>query len=161
MEKIDETTPVQQPVPEPAAEEPKNNTMRNIGIGVAVLLVVAAIGAAIDGLTVNPPLTAVLRDIAIIVLALVTIIIGLLLALLLFQIQSLIVLLRDEIKPILRSTNETVSTVKGTTSFVSDAVVRPMIDAASMTAGVVGSLRALTRTNGRKQRRKRSRGGQQ
>lgn len=160
MEKIGETTPVQTPEPEPPPER-QQNTLRNIGIGVAVLLVIAAIGAAIYGLTVNPPLTAVLRDIAIIVLALVTIIIGLLLALLLFQLQSLIVLLRDEIKPILRSTNETVSTVRGTTTFVSDAVVRPMIDTVSMTAGVVGSLRALARTDGRKRRRKRSRGGQE
>jgi hypothetical protein len=161
MEDFGETTSVQEPEPELPAEGEQNKTLRNIGIAVAVLLVIAAIGAAIYGLTANPPLTAVLRDISIIVLALVTIIIGLLLALLLFQIQSLIVLLRDEIKPILHSTNETVSTVKGTTSFVSDAVVRPMIDAASMTAGVMGSLRALTRTNGRKKRRKRSQEGQQ
>ena len=95
------------------------------------------------GLVSHPPLTAILRDISIIVLALVTIITSIFLAILLFQLQSLIVLLRDEIYPILDSVNQTANTVRGTTNFVSDAVVSPMISAASYVSGVRQGLRVL------------------
>jgi hypothetical protein len=162
MEEIGETTPVKGSESEATPEGqdgPQKNTLRNIGIALAVLLVVAIIGAAIYGMVTHPLLTAAVRDVSIIVLALVTIVIGLFLAILIFQLQSLIALLRDEIQPILRSTNQTVSTVRGTTTFVSDTVVRPLIETASMTAGVVGSLRALTGTDRRKRHRKRARGG--
>ena len=115
MAESDETMSITPPPrePEPLGQEgQRSNTLRNIGIGLAVLLVIAVIGAAIYGLATHPLLTAVIRDIFIIVLALVTIIIGLFLVILVFQLQSLIVLLRDEIKPILNSTSQTVSTVR-------------------------------------------------
>lgn len=164
MEEIDKTTPINQPEPElpPLGEEGRRqNTLRNVGIAVAVLLVIAAIAAAIYGLATHPPATAIVRDISIIVLALVTIVIGLFLAILIFQLQSLIALLRNEIEPILRSTQETANTVRGTTTFVSDAVAKPMIEAASLTAGFLGSLRALRRAGQQTRRRKRTRGGEQ
>jgi uncharacterized membrane protein len=119
-------------------------TGRTIGIVVAVIVVLAIIGASFYGLATNPGFTVVLRDIAIIVLALVTIVIGLFLAILIFQLQSLIALLRDEIKPILDSTNQTVSTVRGTTTFVSDALVRPMISAAGYASAVRQTIRTLS-----------------
>jgi hypothetical protein len=71
---------------------------------------------------------------------------------LIFQLQSLIALLRDEIKPVLDSANETASTIRGTTTFVSDAVVTPMIQVASLSAGVFQTLRTLARP-GRKRNR--------
>jgi hypothetical protein len=163
MAEIDETVPVTQPPPEPdqpGQDGRPRRTLRNIGIGLGVLLVLAVIGAALYGLATHPLLTAVVRDIFIIVLALVTIIIGLFLVILIFQLQSLIALLRDEIKPILNSTNQTVSTVRGTTTFVSDALVKPVIETASLTAGFLGGLRALTGTGRQKRQRKRSRGGE-
>jgi hypothetical protein len=138
-------------------EAPPKNTLRNIGIGLAVLLIIAGLGAALYGLASHPLLTAVLRDIFIIVLALVTIVIGLFLVILIFQLQSLISLLRNEIKPILNATNETVSTVRGTTSFMSDAFVKPVIETASLTAGFLGGLRALRGFGRQKRHRKRSR----
>jgi hypothetical protein len=94
-------------------------------------------------------------------LALVTIVIGLFLVILVFQLQSLIVLLRDEVKPILDSANQTASTVRGTTTFVSDSVVKPMIGAASFAAGVGRTVRILTGTDQKKQRRNRTRGSDQ
>lgn len=163
MAEIDETMSITPPPePEPGSQEgQRSNTLRNIGIGLAVLLVIAAIGAAIYGLVTHPLLTAVVRDIFIIVLALVTIIIGLFLVILVFQLQSLIALLRDEIKPILNSTNQTVSTVRGTTTFMSDSLVKPMIQTASLTAGFLGGLRALVGTGRQKRRRNGSQGGRE
>ena len=107
------------------------------------------IGLILYGMVTHPILTSILRDISIIVLALVTLIIGLFLIVLIFQLQSLIVLLREEIKPILDSANETASTVRGTTTFVSDAVVTPMIHIVSLFAGVGQTFRTL-RGTGRK-----------
>ena len=68
-----------------------------------------------------------------------------LLAILLFQLQSLIVLLRDEVQPILQSINETTGTVRGTTTFVSDAVVNPVIEVAGYVAGVRTTISTLFR----------------
>jgi tetrahydromethanopterin S-methyltransferase subunit G len=119
------------------------NTGRTIGIVAAVVVVLALIGAAGYGLATHPDFTSVLRDISIIVLALVTIVIGLFLVVLIFQLQSLIALLRDEIKPILDSTNETVSTVRGTTTFVSDALVQPMITVVSYGSAVRRTISTL------------------
>ena len=72
-----------------------------------------------------------LRDIAIIILALESIIIGLVLVLVLLQLRSLARLLRDEIAPMLDSAEQTVTIVRGTADFVGDSVVRPVIRLAS------------------------------
>jgi hypothetical protein len=78
----------------------------------------------------------VVRDIAIIVLALESIVIGVVLALLLWQVRSLTRLLQEEIKPILDSARQTVGTVKGTTNLVSETIVSPAIKVGSLFAGV-------------------------
>ena len=133
-------------------EQPKRNTGRNIAIVAGVLVLLALVGLAIYGMAANPGFTAVLRDIFIIALALVTIVIGLFLVILIFQLQSLIALLRDEIKPILESANQTASTVRGTTTFVSDSVVKPMIGAASVATGVLEAIRLLAFARGSSRR---------
>jgi hypothetical protein len=143
-------------IPDTQSETGKNRG-RTIGIVIGVVVVLALVGAAVYGLATHPVATAVVRDIAIIVLALVTIVIGLFIAILIFQLQSLIALLRDEIKPILESTNETVSTVRGTTTFVSDALVQPMITAASYASAIRQSITTLT-GGGRKKKTGRQNG---
>ena len=82
---------------------------------------------------------ATARDVAIIVLALESIIIGILLVFLILQVQALVRLLREEIRPILDSVNETASTVRGTTAFVSDTVVSPVM----RVVGIVAALRRI------------------
>jgi hypothetical protein len=79
---------------------------------------------------------AAARDVAIIILAVESIIIGALLAFLIFQVQALVRLLREEIQPILDSVNETASTVRGTTTFVSDTVVSPVMRVAGLVSAV-------------------------
>lgn len=88
---------------------------------------------------------ATVRDVAIIVLAIESILIGIVLIFLVFQINSLIRLLREEIKPILDSANETVSTLRGTTTFVSEKVVNPVISVTSTLSGMRQVLRLLAR----------------
>ena len=174
MEEPEETTaaqPAEQATPTQAAPEDlppaelrdRSDTLRTIGIIVAVLVLLAIVIAILYFLVSHPPFTSVLRDISIIVLALVTMITSVFLAILLFQLQSLIVLLRDEIYPILESVNETASTVRGTTTFVSDAVVTPMISAASYVSAAKQTIRILTGSPSRRDRPRRDRdqGGEQ
>jgi len=84
---------------------------RTIAIAAAGVVVVAILLAIVYGLVSHPVFTAVLSDIAIIVLALTTMVTCIFLTILLFQVQSLTVLLRDEIRPMLKSMNETAGTV--------------------------------------------------
>ena len=84
------------------------------------------------------------RDVAIIVLAVESIVIGGLLIFLIIQLQRLIRMLREEIKPVIDSTNETVSTVRGTTTFVSEHLVSPIIGATSFMAGIKRATQVLT-----------------
>jgi hypothetical protein len=139
-----------------ANEKQGTSVWTKIGIIIAVLIVILAIGAIFYGLVTHPGFTSVLSDIAIIVLALVTMITSILLAILLFQLQSLTVLLRNEIQPILESINQTTSTVRGTTTFVSDTVVNPVIQIAGYISGVRQGFRALFGGSG-KQRTTQSR----
>ena len=88
---------------------------------------------------------ASVRDFAIILLALESLVIGVVLVAVSLEIRSLAKLLREEIKPILDSANETARTVRGTTSFVSQTFVNPMIRASSFASGWLQALRMLTR----------------
>jgi len=97
----------------------------------------------------------VVRDVAIVVLALESVVVGLLLALTLAQIRQLVRLLREEIAPMLNSAGETLDTVSGTTTFVSQTVVNPLIKATSYSAGTLHALRTLF-SIGRKVRRRAS-----
>lgn len=88
---------------------------------------------------------AFVRDLAIILLAVESLVIGVVLIILVWEIRNLAKLLREEIKPILDSADETARTVRGTTVFVSDTLVNPMVRASSFAAGVVQALRILAR----------------
>lgn len=71
--------------------------------------------------------TARVRDIFIIFMALESLLLGLVLIILIVQIARLTNLLQNEVKPILESTNETVNTLRGTTTFLSDNLVQPVL----------------------------------
>jgi hypothetical protein len=90
------------------------------------------------------------RDVAIIVLAVESIVIGGLLIFLIIQLQRLIRMLREEIKPVIDSTNETVSTVRGTTTFLSEHLVSPIIGATSFMAGIKRGAQVLTSKPGKR-----------
>lgn len=83
------------------------------------------------------------RDIFIIILALVSIAVGVLIFLLIQEIRNLIETLQRDVKPILDSVNETANTVKGTTDFVSEKVVRPIVSAVGTAAGARQAFAAL------------------
>jgi len=107
---------------------------------VLILLVVAIIWAVQPQ---NQEVTRGVRDVAIIFLAFLSIAIGAMLVALLYQVTMLTLLVRDEVKPLLESVNETMNTVRGTTAFMSDNVVQPTIKVASALSGVRRTLEVL------------------
>jgi hypothetical protein len=117
--------------PELTPEELRKQRLKIAGIIVAVVII---LGLFITGFIylINPALSsyetvARLRDISIILMAIESIIISVGLVILIIQIARLTNLIQNEVKPILDSTNETVSNLRGTTKFLSDNLVEPVI----------------------------------
>ena len=106
------------------------------GITIAVILILAGIVVAVIALTKYPAVATNVRDIFIIFMAFESLIIGAALVVLVIQIASLINLLQNEVKPILQSTSETVNTLRGTTEFLSENLVEPVIKLNSYLAGL-------------------------
>ena len=88
---------------------------------------------------------AVVRDLAIILLAVESLFIGGMLIVLIWEIRGLAKMLREDIKPIIDSADETVRTMRGTTTFVSENVVNPVVRVSSFASGVLQALRILVR----------------
>ena len=90
-------------------------------------------------------IVATIRDVAIIFLALESILIGIILVVLIWEVRSLAKMLREDIKPIIQSVDETARTVRGTTTFVSENFVTPLVRVSSFTSGIVEALRIVAR----------------
>ncbi len=93
-------------------------------------------------------IVATIRDVAIIFLALESVVVGIILIVLIWEVRNLAKMLRDDIKPILQSADETVRTVRGTTTFVSDNFVTPLVRVSSFTSGVIEALRIIAGRKG-------------
>lgn len=141
----------------PEKTRPNTRLIAGMVIGGVVFIVVTVL--IIWFLAVDPRRTANIRDMFIIALAFVSAAIGVLLAILVWQVQSLIALLRNEIKPMLTNANQTVNTVRGTAVFMSDNLTRPAIRAASFLSGLRGVANAVGARAGAASRRRRSTAG--
>jgi predicted tellurium resistance membrane protein TerC len=147
----------EQPLALPAATPPENlpseelKRQRQIMIGViiaAVILIILII-ASIWFLLQPTTDTAKIKDVFIIFMALQSLFLGIILVVLIIQLARLINLLQNDIKPILDSTNETVSTLRGTTAFLSENVVEPVIKMNEYMAGITKALAVLGLTRSR------------
>ena len=140
-----EITPTQHSVEGlPAPEDTRSQRGVVIGLVVGGIVFVALTVAAIVFLLQESTDTARFRDIFIIFMALESIVIGAALVILLIQLARLINLLQNEIKPIMVSTNKTVSTLRGTAQFLSDNLVEPVVKLNEYLAGL-GQLIRLVR----------------
>jgi phosphotransferase system glucose/maltose/N-acetylglucosamine-specific IIC component len=102
--------------------------------GLVILIGLAAWG--IFALTQNPAVAANVRDIFIIAMAFMLLVVGIALVILMIQLATLINLLQNEVRPILQSTSETINTLRGTTEFLSENLVEPVIKLNSYLAGL-------------------------
>ena len=145
MENETVPTEIQPVIPEgPSPEDARQQKAAVIGISIGVLVIVAGLIAfAVFLLSGNSQTTARIRDVFIIFMALESLVIGLALVVLVVQLARLINLLQNEIKPILDSTNETVSTLRGTTQFLSDNLAEPVIKLNEYFAGLQSFIKIM------------------
>lgn len=112
--------------------------------GAVILL--ASLGAAIYFL-LHPGTSAEwvgkLRDVFIIVVALESLVIGVALVVLVVQLASLINLLQNEVRPILKATSDTVNNLRGTAEFLGENVVEPVVKLNGYLAGLYRMLELM------------------
>jgi uncharacterized membrane protein len=141
----------EQTLAQPTAAPPENQTAEElrrqrlimIGVIAAAVILLILIIASIWFLLQPSTDTAKIKDVFIIFMALQSLFLGIILVVLIIQLARLINLLQNDIKPILDSTNETVSTLKGTTVFLSENVVEPVIKINEYFAGITKALAIL------------------
>jgi hypothetical protein len=107
-------------------EDHQSRTLLIAGIATGVVLI-AGLGLAVYALLQPATPTDRIRDIFVIIVSLETLVIGVALVVLLVQLASLINLLQNEVRPILKATSETVNTLRGTADFLGESVVEPVI----------------------------------
>ncbi len=87
--------------------------------------------------------SATVRDIAIILVAIEILVMNALLIVLVWQVWRLIKMIRAELKPVIKDGQETVGTVKGSAEFVSESFISPLISASSRLAGIRRSAQVI------------------
>jgi hypothetical protein len=138
------------PRPELSAE-PFDKRPLWIGLGVTITFIVLAVGMGI-WLFYHPVAAAILRDIFLIYIGLgIFVLIPLLILLtvvliyLVLKLNDLTQLLTREVTPMLTSVQNSLNTVNGTTSFISENAVKPVISTASSYAAARAMFKALFR----------------
>lgn len=115
------------------ADSKSKRKMTWIGVIAAAIVLVIIVGFV---LMINAGVTGTVRDVIIIILTLELLIVGMLMLVLVVQVIGLIRMLREEIKPLLQSAQDTLEATRGTTAFLSKKVITPTIRAAGTVAGV-------------------------
>ncbi len=146
VDPAENTTPTKPPLtPEEKAQQRR---IIIVGVIVVVFIIAAVVISVLYLLQPGSP-TETIRDIFIIFMAFEALVIGAALTLLVIQVARLINLLQNEVKPILESTSETVNTLRGTTEFLTDNMVEPVIKLNEYLAGLKRVLDLLKLTRDR------------
>jgi hypothetical protein len=139
-------------LPPPADTESKNGrSIQKIVTFVAIAIAVLVLGVIVVGVLlalftdVEQTVLKIqlIRDVFIIALVLQGILVITALAILILQIARLINLLQNEVMPILKNTQETVSTARGTVEFVSSNLAEPVMKLNGFLAAISVLLREL------------------
>lgn len=108
----------------------------------AIAVVVVILIIAIVLFIIPPEWRVALRDIAIIFLVVLGIVVTILTAILVAALVVVVLLIRDKIIPMLEQLTQTANQVRGTTEFVSEEVVQPIIQV----AGSIARVKAMAQT---------------
>lgn len=138
--------PTPEAKPQPTAEQlEQERQMKRIMIGVSIgaVILVILLGLSIFYLLQPATPTDKIRDVFIIVVALESLLIGVALIVLVVQLASLINLLQNEVRPILKATNDTVNNLRGTAEFLGENVVEPVVKLNSYLAGLTRMLELM------------------
>ena len=119
------------------SEEMTTKQKRTIVFGILGLIVLCLIvGASVYYLMLPGTNTERIKDVLIIFLAILSFLASITFVVMLVQIARFVNLLQNEIKPIVESTNETISNLRGTTEFLGDHVAQPVISIAQYAAAL-------------------------
>ncbi len=110
-----------------AQTEGSSQKKSKLAVVILVLILIGLIVGLFFLARADGQVVSQVRDIFIILMALMMVVIGAALVVLIIQLANLTNLLQHEIKPILNSTTDTVNTLKGTVRFLSDNVSEPVI----------------------------------
>jgi hypothetical protein len=138
------STPVesvpQLPPPSPVEQLPQKQPASNTKVWLIVLIAVAVLALVIFAIIVlaqsGSATVAKVRDIFIIFMAVESVVLGFALVILIIQLATLINLIQNELKPMLKNTNDTVSTLRGTVTFLSNNLAEPVIKMNEYLAGL-------------------------
>lgn len=150
---MDDETPItssnefttQQP---PISSQELEARQRRMVIGLVIIGIILVVLILASTIYLMQPTTNTekIRDVFIIWMALESMLLTLVLIILVIQLARLINLLQNEVKPILDSTNETVSYLRGTSTFLSQNMVEPVIKMNEYLAGLTQLLVVLRLT---------------
>ncbi len=109
--------PIETQFVDPTVEENETQPVKKSKTWLFILIAVLLVGTLVAGIVIlaiqGEETTSTVRDIFIILMAVESMVIGFALIILVVQLASLTNLLQNEIKPILKSTSETINTLKG------------------------------------------------
>ncbi len=124
--------------------------MKWVFIGLAVLLVIGVVVLPIILVFTSPDTSSWLvnvRDMSIIYASLFMCVGAILFIVMTGLIALIAFMIRDHIVPALEKADDALQTVKGTTTFVSESVVAPIIKVAGAAAGARAMVQTLMRRN--------------
>jgi hypothetical protein len=110
---------------------------------ILLIFVTGVLLALLSNVEATAPRVQIIRDIFLIILAFQGILVIAALAILILQIARLINLLQNEIMPILKNTQETVNTARGTVEFVGSNITEPVMKLNGFLAALTVILREL------------------
>ena len=117
-------------------EAHKNKKTAIIVVSILAVFLIASVTFGIYKLSsAEPQQVSNIRDIFIIVLAFESLVIGAALVILIIQLALLSNMIQHEVRPILNASKDTIQTVKGTSKFISDKAITPIISVAGLLAG--------------------------
>jgi hypothetical protein len=111
--------------------------------GAALLIILAAAGVGLFFIARDEALTRTARDVFLILLALEFMVVGVALIVMVVQLARLLLLLEMEIRPMLENANETLDALRGTTLFLSENLVEPVVKLQSSLAAMQRVLEIL------------------
>lgn len=123
-----------------SVDKKKSRRMTAVGIGVAAVLILIVAGFV---LMIQGGVTGVVRDIVIIFLAVESLVLVGLMVVLVIQMMLLVRMMRDEVRPLIASAQETINSARGTTQFVSRKIVMPTANAAANAAQIARMFQVL------------------
>lgn len=119
------------------SEELTSKQKRSIVFGIlGFILLCILIGTSVYYLMLPSTNTERIKDVVIIFLAILSLLASITFVVMLVQVARFVNLLQNEIRPIVESTNETISNLRGTTEFLGDHVAQPVITIAQYAAAL-------------------------